>query len=60
MPRTIRWRCAAGHDFEVETEWRQERCPVCGGTDLERIEEPSRIGKRLFGAGRPRESRWWR
>lgn len=35
--RKIFWHCAAGHDFEVEDELRRSTCPVCGGTEVERV-----------------------
>ena len=60
MSRKIKWHCEGGHDFEVETELRVERCPRCGGTDIERVEEPSKISKLFRGTEKARESRWWR
>ncbi|HNU36548.1 MAG TPA: hypothetical protein PKJ15_08110 [Methanomassiliicoccales archaeon] len=58
--RKIAWHCAAGHDFEVEVEWQQERCPVCGGTDLHRIEKYGPIA-RFLGLDIKRErSKFWR
>lgn len=35
--RRIIWHCATGHDFEVEDELRRTVCPVCGGSDVERV-----------------------
>lgn len=35
--RKIIWHCAAGHDFEVEDELRRTSCPICGGSEVERV-----------------------
>ncbi|MCX6650550.1 MAG: hypothetical protein NT131_02680 [Methanomassiliicoccales archaeon] len=60
MERKIAWHCASGHDFEVSTELRLERCPLCGGTDIERKDIPSRWS-RLFGdSKRNSQRKFWR
>jgi predicted nucleic acid-binding Zn-ribbon protein len=35
--RRIIWHCAAGHDFEVQDELRRSICPICGGTEVQRV-----------------------
>ena len=60
MSWKIKWHCEGGHDFEVETELKVERCPKCGGTDIIRIEEPSKVERFFKGSGKASKSRWWR
>lgn len=35
--RKIIWHCAGGHDFEVDDELKRTLCPICGGSNLERV-----------------------
>ncbi len=55
--RKIFWHCAAGHDFEVEDELRRSTCPVCGGTEVERVLKEKEKGRSPRGSVR---SWFWR
>jgi DNA-directed RNA polymerase subunit RPC12/RpoP len=48
MKRAIIWHCECGRDIEMDSELRLERCPFCGGSELERVKVPSRWSE-LFG-----------
>ena len=55
--RKVIWHCAAGHDFEAEDELMRIRCPVCDGSDVERMLKEKRKDRPHRGSFR---SWFWR